>query len=437
LTRKEASFCAREDNMLYMTTGKANDVIVLDVDLGNGMTAYRELLDSAGIPFGNLDHTLTQSGGRHAFFSYDKSVRAGLAIEPWKANQMSNRVKMVLDGQSVSMDLRGDGGLIILPPTSITFSKTTGETRYYQALRPIPGKRELPAMPPVLIELLNSQAPAQREGMCRGPRPASRVARGAGVALGVEGETARPIPGAEGELSASDVARLDAILSRRGSHSFVYYKRERMESGEWRFEYKPQGGWVCGHDVAHRGSNSVSFYYDPQTDRFTERCHGGVCDRRARTELEEDPALAGVVVGECGIGPVSGTDQSIYKRVPLDMAARYLWLSADGGSRLFRALYAGDPRIKWVAGSSSGSGAGFYFWNARVFEKDIPEAQGGMVHNVIADQLTQATDRAYREAAKLAKAAEKEGDEDAVKRLAKLLPRRSGPAGMGPVAPVA
>jgi hypothetical protein len=283
LTRKEASFCAPEDNMLYMTTGEANDVIVLDVDVGNGMTAYRELLDSAGIPFGSLDHTLTQSDGRHAFFSYEKSVRAGLAIEPWKANQMSNMVKMVLNGQSVSMDLRGDGGLIILPPTSITFSKTTGKTRYYQALRPIPGKGELPAMPPVLIELLNSQAPAQREGTCRGARPASRVARGAGVALGVEGEMARPIPGAEGELSASVVARLDAILSRRGSRSFVYYKRERMESGEWRFEYKPQGGWVCGHDVAHSGSNSVSFYYDPQTDRFTERCHGGVCDRRART----------------------------------------------------------------------------------------------------------------------------------------------------------
>ncbi|GAQ92214.1 hypothetical protein KFL_009470060, partial [Klebsormidium nitens] len=33
LTRKEASFCAPEDNMLYMTTGKANDVIVLDVAL--------------------------------------------------------------------------------------------------------------------------------------------------------------------------------------------------------------------------------------------------------------------------------------------------------------------------------------------------------------------------------------------------------------------
>ena len=73
-------------------------------------------------------------------------------------------------------------------------------------------------------------------------------------------------------------------------------------------------------------------------------------------------------------------------------------MSADGGSRLFRALYAGDPRIKWVAGSSSGSGAGFYFWNGRVFEKDIPEAQGGMVHNLIADQLTQATEQAYREA---------------------------------------
>jgi hypothetical protein len=47
-----------------------------------------------------------------------------------------------------------------------------------------------------------------------------------------------------------------------------------------------------------------------------------------------------------------------------------------------------------------------------------------MVHNIIADQLTQATNRAYKEAAKLAKAAKEEGDEGAVKRLAKLLPKR-------------
>lgn len=239
-------------------------------------------------------------------------------------------------------------------------------------------------------------------------------------------------------MSASVVARLDALLARsHGRSSLVYYKRERMESGEWRFQYAPRGAWVCGHDEAHRGSNGVSFFYDPQTDRFTERCHGGECDRRPRTVLQENPAVAGIITGNCGIGPVGGSDRSIYKRVPLTLAAEFLRLSADGGSRLFRALYAGDPRIKWVAGSSSGSGAGFYFWNGRVFEKDIPEAQGGMVHNLIADQLTQATEQAYREVRKLLKEAEKQGDEAEAKRLGFLLPKKrprwNGPGGPGGV----
>lgn len=420
--------------MLYMTTGRVNDVIVLDVDLGTGMTAYRELLESAGIPFGSLDHTLTQSGGRHAFFSYEKSVGAGLQVAPWKANQMGNRAKMLLGGRSVSMDLRGDGGLIILPPSSITFHKTTGETRSYKPLQPIPRKGELPAMPPVLIDMLNAQNRAGKEGT-------DRVGRRGGaprVTLGDREQTLRAIEAAEGDLAASVVARLDALLARsRGRRALVYYKRERMESGEWRFQYAARGAWVCGHDEAHRGSNGVSFFYDPQTDRFTERCQGGECDRRARTVLQEDPAVAGVITENCGIGPVCGTDQSIYKRVSLETAAGFLKLSADGGSRLFRALYSGDPRIKWVAGSSSGSGAGFYFWNGRVFEKDIPEAQGGMVHNVIADQLTQATERAYGEAARLAKAAHEQGDEGMAKRVAGLLtqkrPRWNGAGGPGGV----
>ena len=220
--------------MLYMTTGRVNDVIVFDVDLGDGMTAYRELLESAGIPFGSLDHTLTQSGGRHAFFSYEKSVQAGLEVESWKANQMGNRVKMVLNGRSVSMDLRGDGGLIILPPTWVTFRKTTGETRCYEALQQLPRKGELPAMPPVLIDVLNSQTPAQPEGGGRVGRSVGRVARGSW-----------------GPLASVESTRCDRYREPReicpprswrawtpcwravaAGALLVYYKRERME--EWR-----------------------------------------------------------------------------------------------------------------------------------------------------------------------------------------------------------
>lgn len=80
-------------------------------------------------------------------------------------------------------------------------------------------------------------------------------------------------------------------------------------------------------------------------------------------------------------------DVAIYKRVPLHYAAACLWKGPYGGALLFVALYAGDERIRWT------SEAGFFFWNGTVWQRDLPEAQGGVVHNLIAAQLTELTRR--------------------------------------------
>lgn len=88
---------------LACPTGKANNMWVLDVDNGNGKNGLESLAELEA-QFGKLESSMvvrTPSGGLHFYFP----VIEGMNI-PSNASVIAPHI-----------DLRGEGGLIILPPS--------------------------------------------------------------------------------------------------------------------------------------------------------------------------------------------------------------------------------------------------------------------------------------------------------------------------------
>ncbi len=82
-------------------TGKAAGVIVLDVDPEKGGgESLGKLIDLHG-PFDETLTTLTGGGGFHAFFKYPDGI------------EIKNSTSKIAPG----LDVRGDGGLVIIPPS--------------------------------------------------------------------------------------------------------------------------------------------------------------------------------------------------------------------------------------------------------------------------------------------------------------------------------
>eukprot|EP00891_Asterochloris_glomerata_P005824 jgi/Astpho2/5824/fgenesh1_pg.00080_%23_73_t len=146
-----------DDNALALLTGDKSDIFALDVDVAkaedlrlgrhDGVDAIEKLINENGIP----PHTpisLTPSGGKHYLFSISKSLAKGL-------ERASNQTKLVLEGKETTIDIRGDGGCIIVYPTKYVIN---GETRGYTWVSPLGDRNDLPAMPSWLITLLNAHA---------------------------------------------------------------------------------------------------------------------------------------------------------------------------------------------------------------------------------------------------------------------------------------
>lgn len=87
--------------MIGMPTGKVSGLIVLDVDVKNGVNGF-ETLKANGWPIpANAVQIRTPSGGAHYFFKAPEGVHV-----PSSAGKIGP-----------GLDLRGDGGYIILPPS--------------------------------------------------------------------------------------------------------------------------------------------------------------------------------------------------------------------------------------------------------------------------------------------------------------------------------
>jgi hypothetical protein len=125
------------DANLAIVTGALSGLVVLDVDPRHGGIASLERWEGA---YGLLPPTVesqTGGGGRHLYFSHP-------------GRELRNRV-----GLAPGLDLRGDGGVIVAPPS---IHPSGGSYRW------IPGHSpdDLPPapIPPWLLEIARGEAPA-------------------------------------------------------------------------------------------------------------------------------------------------------------------------------------------------------------------------------------------------------------------------------------
>ena len=86
--------------MIGMPTGEASGLVVLDVDRKNGKDGLKNLLAAGVNPFAMTGRfAQTPSGGMHFFMR--------------RSGALKNSADLLMDG----VDVRGDGGYIVLPPS--------------------------------------------------------------------------------------------------------------------------------------------------------------------------------------------------------------------------------------------------------------------------------------------------------------------------------
>lgn len=130
-------FSQHQNVNIAIATGKVSGIFVLDIDVKNGALGDDSLRDLEK-EHGELPHTveaLTWSGGRHIFFKYpDKGIGCKAGIRP-------------------GIDIRGDGGYIIAPPSVIEGREYTWEVSHH------PDETIIAEAPDWLIELLEDTQP--------------------------------------------------------------------------------------------------------------------------------------------------------------------------------------------------------------------------------------------------------------------------------------
>lgn len=123
-------FATRTKANVAIVTGAISDLVVLDIDVTHG---GKESLRRLEHEHGDLPRTveaITGSGGRHFYFSHPTGV-------------VRNRA-----GLTQGIDLRGDGGCIVAPPSVHHSGK-----RYRWKRARAPGECELAPMPEWLLAL--------------------------------------------------------------------------------------------------------------------------------------------------------------------------------------------------------------------------------------------------------------------------------------------
>lgn len=136
------------DANIAVRTGEVSGIVVLDVDTPKGGAGTLKALEHARGKLPRTAQVLTGSGGQHHYFSYAHGVR--------------NSASRLGSG----LDVRGDGGYVIAPPSN----HLSG--RLYKWMRPL--SEELAGPPAWLIELeeqrRNAPAPQIAERIGAGQR---------------------------------------------------------------------------------------------------------------------------------------------------------------------------------------------------------------------------------------------------------------------------
>ncbi len=129
-------FAEHRNANIGMATGKISGIFVLDIDVKNGAGGIESL---AGLEreFGELPHTvesITWSGGRHIFFRCpEKGVGCKTGVRP-------------------GMDVKGDGGYVILPPSVIEGRSYEWEVEHH------PDETMMAEVPEWLLNLLDGSS---------------------------------------------------------------------------------------------------------------------------------------------------------------------------------------------------------------------------------------------------------------------------------------
>lgn len=130
-------FSEHKNANIAVATGKVSGIFVLDIDVKNGAGGAESLMELER-EFGELPHTaeaLTWSGGRHIFFRYpEKGVGCKTGVRP-------------------GIDVRGDGGYVIAPPSVIEGKSYEWEIEHH------PDETMIAEAPEWLLELLEEKQP--------------------------------------------------------------------------------------------------------------------------------------------------------------------------------------------------------------------------------------------------------------------------------------
>lgn len=130
-------FSEHKNANVAIATGKVSGVFVLDIDVKNSAGGAESLFELER-EFGEIPHTveaLTWSGGRHIFFRYPESgVGCKTGVRP-------------------GIDVRGDGGYVIAPPSVIKGRSYEWEVSHH------PDETMIAEAPEWLLELLVDRQP--------------------------------------------------------------------------------------------------------------------------------------------------------------------------------------------------------------------------------------------------------------------------------------
>jgi Bifunctional DNA primase/polymerase, N-terminal len=134
--------------------GRISDLVVVDIDPAHGglgtlaaMEIDHQLLDRSAT-------VLTPSGGRHYWFRHP-------------GGRLSNSNKAIRDRYGAGVDIRGDGGLVLAPPSV----RLTGAYRWR-----VGGPATIPPIPGWLVELLRPRPAERRRVETHGAPTTGRLA---------------------------------------------------------------------------------------------------------------------------------------------------------------------------------------------------------------------------------------------------------------------
>ena len=107
----------KNNNGLAMLTGKTNNIFVIDID---NIDDWKYLLTELNEEEPNTVKAISGSGGIHLYFKYDEKL----------TNIKSTSKSVTHNGRKLAIDVRTDGGMIIVDPTTYYDNNTKKELRY-------------------------------------------------------------------------------------------------------------------------------------------------------------------------------------------------------------------------------------------------------------------------------------------------------------------